>query len=447
MNCTRREFLKKATVSGAAITIGGTSLSAKSYANVVGSNERINVAVMGTNSRGAGLTEVFTKQKNVGLMYICDVEEKALAKGIGAAKKQGGNPKAEKDIRKVLANKDLDALVVACPDHWHAPASIMACQAGKHVYLEKPCSHNPAEGELCLAVARKYNKIVQVGSQRRSWPVLQEAMKLLHDGEIGKIHMAKGWYTNNRKSIGVGKVVSVPSTLDWDLWQGPAPRMAYKDNLVHYNWHWLWHWGTGEALNNGTHELDVIRWGINKDFPTAVSSEGGRFWFRNDDWETPDTQTIDIRFGDDLIVTWEGRSCSGRNTEGKDRGVIFYGENGAMETGGNDYKIFDNKNKLIKHISSSGAKENVDGRNTASPSVGMDEKHIINFLESIKGNKRPNADIEDLHKSTLLVQLGNIAWRVGRRLTINPTNGHILNDSDAMKLWSRSYENGWQPKL
>ncbi len=441
---SRRDFIKKTALGSAAFTIGGMGMSAKSYANIVGANNRIHVAVMGTNSRGAGLTGIFTRQPNTNLIYICDVEDKALAKGMEASIKNGGNPKAEKDIRKVLADKQTDALVIAAPDHWHAPATIMACQAGKHVYCEKPCSHNPHEGELAIAAARKYDRVVQVGSQRRSWPILQQAMAELHNGAIGKIRYAKGWYTNNRGPIGIGKSTPVPSNIDFDLWQGPAPRKPYRDNLIHYNWHWFWHWGTGEALNNGTHEIDVIRWGLGLDYPTSVSSEGGRFWYQ-DDWETPDTQTIDIRFGNDCLVSWEGRSCNGRDTEGKDRGVIFYGEGGAMETGGNDYKIFDLKNKLFKQAGMNDVV--VDGRDLASPNAGMDEKHIINFLESIRDHTRPTADIEELHKSTLLVQLGNIAWRTGRRLLIDPINGHILNDPEANKYWSRNYEAGWELKV
>ena len=441
MNTTsRRTFIKQAGATGLGLTLGGLSFSARSYANVVGANERVTVAIMGTNGRGAGMARSFQELAEVNVAVICDVEEEALNKGIEATKRAGGNPKAEKDIRKVLAMKDIDALYIAAPDHWHTPATIMACQAGKHVYVEKPLSHNPREGELAIAAARKYNRIVQVGAQRRSCPRIMEGIKELQNGIIGRVYFARGWYTNRRVSIGFGKRVAPPANLDFDLWQGPAPRRAYQDNLIHYNWHWFWHWGTGEALNNGTHEIDVIRWGLALDFPTQVSSEGARFAF-HDDWETPDTQIINLQFGKDCLVTWEGRSCNSVNSEGRDRGVIFYGENGSLETGHDGYRVLDQRNRVVKDVDS---KEVVDGRDTTSPNVGMDTMHITDFIGAIKNNRRPNADVSELHKSTALVQLGNIAWRTGQRLTIDPSSGHILNSPEAQALWSRTYEPGWE---
>ena len=438
---TRRTFIKQAGAAGLGMTLGGLSFSAKSYAGIVGANERFNVAVMGVNGRGSGMAANFQRIDNVNVTIVCDVEEKALAKGMEAVKKAGGSPKSENDIRKALEDKNLDALLVAAPDHWHAPAAIMACQAGKHVYLEKPCSHNPREGEMCIVAARKYNRIVQVGAQRRSWSGVIEGVNELRGGVIGRVYFARGWYTNKRTSIGFGKRVPPPANLDFDLWQGPAPRRAYQDNLVHYNWHWFWHWGTGEALNNGTHEMDVIRWGLGVDFPTQVSSEGARFAFQ-DDWETPDTQIINLQFGNECLVTWEGRSCNSRNSEGRDRGVIFYGEKGSMETGFNGYRVFDLDNKLVKELDS---KEVIDGRNTSSPSANLDTVHILDFIDAVKNNRRPNADIAELHKSTTLVQLGNIAWRTGQRLKTDPSSGHILNSPEAQALWGRTYEPGWEP--
>jgi len=360
---------------------------------------------------------------------------------------QTTTPKGEGDCRKVMQDKDLDAIYIATPDHWHAPLAIMGCQAGKHVYVEKPLSHNPHEGELAIAAARKYNRIVQMGAQRRSSPLMIQCIGDLHSGVIGRVYLAKAWYTNNRKANYL-KPASVPDWLNYDLWQGPAPRKPYQDGLIHYNWHWFWHWGTGEALNNGTHEVDVARWGLNVDFPTRVSSVGGRYQFQ-DDWQTPDTQIVTMDYPGRVSLMWENRSSNGRKIEGADRGVIFYGDNGSIDTDGEDYTIYDLNGKLVKQVKKQDAQEDsgLQGRNTASPSLGMDSLHVANFLDCIRDNKKPNCDVELGYKSVVAMQLGNISWRVGRDLHLDPKNAHILNDQEAQKLWSRSYEPGWEPKV
>jgi predicted dehydrogenase len=335
-------------------------------------------------------------------------------------------------------------LVVAAPDHWHAPAAILASKAGKHVYLEKPCSHNPNEGEILLAVANKYKNVIQMGNQRRSWPNIVAAIGELHGGVIGRPYFAKTWYANNRPSIGIGKETAVPSWLNFDLWQGPAPRNAYKDNIVHYNWHWFWNWGTGEALNNGTHMVDIARWGLGVDYPTKVTSAGGRYRYQ-DDWQTPDTQVMTLEFGNKTSITWEGRSCNGRNVEGANVGVIFYGENGSLQIdGGNSYTIYDLNNKLIKEVKNDMI---IDPRSLTSPSQTLDALHINNFFDAIKKGTSLNSDILSGHQSTLLVQLGNIAQRTGSTLDIDPKNGHILNNKEALKYWSRTYQKGWEPTI
>jgi predicted dehydrogenase len=376
---------------------------------------------------------------------VCDVDSRAAEKCIGEVEKiQKSRPKAEGDFRRALEDKNVDALIVTAPDHWHAPAAILACAAGKHVYLEKPCSHNPAEGEMVVQAAKKYNRVIQMGNQRRSWPNVIAAMKELHGGVIGRPYFAKCWYTNNRASIGKGKEVDVPSWLNYDLWQGPAPRQPYRDNLIHYNWHWFWNWGTGEALNNGTHMADLARWGLGVDYPVRVTSSGGRYRYQ-DDWQTPDTQVINLEFNNNTAVSWEGRSCNGRPIEGNTAGVIFYGENGSLLIeSGNSYKIFDLKNKLVKAVKDDTP---VDARNLADPTQQLDALHIQNFFEGIKKGTKVNSEIAGGHQSTLLMQLGNISLRSGRTLNIDPTNGHILNDAEAMKYWSRQYQPGWEPKV
>ena len=447
MNKKRREFLQRAVAGAAAVSIGGVlpGFSAKSYGNIIGANERINVAAMGVNSRGRAVSGNFASQEGCEVLYVCDVDTRAAGKCIASLEKiQKTRPKAAPDFRKSLEDKDLDALIVTAPDHWHAPAAILACKAGKHVYLEKPCSHNPNEGELVVAAAKKYNRVIQMGNQRRSWPNVMAAIREVHDGVIGRPYFAKTWYTNNRESIGIGKPAAVPSWLDYDLWQGPAPRTPYKDNVIHYNWHWFWNWGTGEALNNGTHMVDLARWGLGVDYPVRVTSAGGRYHYQ-DDWETPDTQVITMDFDNKTSITWEGRSCNGHQVEGSSVGVIFYGEKGAIYIdGGNSYKVYDLKNKLIKNVEND---ITVDARNAMNPSQQLDGFHIVNFFDGIRKGTAQAADIDGGHKSTLLVQLGNIAQRSGHTLTIDPKNGHIVNDRDAQKFWSREYEKGWEPTV
>ncbi|MBD2751418.1 Gfo/Idh/MocA family protein [Spirosoma validum] len=444
---SRREFIRKTVTSATALSIGGIlpGFSARSYTNIIGANERIQVGVMGVNSRGLALASNYALQPNCEVMYISDVDSRAADKCMSTVEGiQKKRPKAQPDFRKALEDKDMDALVIAAPDHWHAPAAILASKAGKHVYLEKPCSHNPNEGELLVKVAAKYKNVIQMGNQRRTWPNVAAAITELKNGVIGRPYFAKGWYTNNRPSMGIGKTTAVPSWLDYELWQGPAPRQAFKDNLIHYNWHWRWHWGTGECLNNGTHMVDLMRWGLGVDYPTRVTSSGGRYRYQ-DDWETPDTQVVTLEFANNTNMTWEGRSCNGRTVEGNSVGVIFYGETGSLLIeSGNSYKIFDLENKLVKETKNDLP---IDPRDRMNPSQKLDAFHIQNFFDGIKKGTPLASDILSGHKSTLLCQLGNIALRSGDALRIDPTNGHIKDNPKAMKYWQRTYQKGWEPTV
>ena len=447
MDNSRRSFIKKAAAGSVVLMAGGIlpGFSAESYRRIVGANEKIHASVMGVNSRGNALAQNFACQDDCDVLHICDVDSRAIEKCMASVGKiQSVKPQGIGDFRKSLESKDIDVMVIATPDHWHAPAALLAMQAGKHVYLEKPCSHNPREGEILIEAAARYNKSIQMGNQRRSWPNVAEAIRELKNGIIGRPCFGKGWYTNNRTSIGVGKEVPVPEWLNWDLWQGPAPRKAFKDNYVHYNWHWFWHWGTGEALNNGTHMVDLMRWGLGVDYPVKVSSNGGRFHY-TDDWETPDTQVISFDFNENVSMTWEGRSCNGKKIEGNSVGVLFYGEKGTMLIpGGNEYTVFDLKDNIVKEVKDSKA---VDPRDAANPAGYLDALHIRNLFNNITRGEELKSDITSGHISTLLVQLGNISQRVGHSLEINPQNGHIVDDKKAQKLWYREYEKGWEMKL
>ncbi len=443
-NIPRRNFIKNASLAAAGM--GMASIKFPAFGRNFSPNEKVALAIMGTNGRGLEHIKSLTKIPNVEIAYVCDVEENALAKGVNLVEKiTGKRPRAVKDFRNILDNKDIDGITVATPDHWHTPAAILACAAGKHVYVEKPCGHNPEEGERLTKAARKYNRHVQMGNQRRSMPNLISIMKEVHDGLIGNAYFARGWYANNRKTIGTGKVIAVPQNLDWDLWQGPAPREDYRDNLVHYNWHWFWNWGTGEACNNGTHEIDCMRWALGVDFATKITSGGGRFAFK-DDWQTPDTQVATYEFAGGKSISWEGRSCSNYPGEGSGRGFIVYGDKGTfVNNGGDDYKIFDLDNKIVKKSAEGEATNTI---NPLGPGENLDGYHFRNYIDAIKKDTPLNAEIAEGHKSVLLCQLANISQRVGRTLYCdNADGGKILHDRDAQKLWKREYEKGWEPRV
>lgn len=435
----RRQFIKDASLAAAGVTI----LNFPVFGKKAPSNKVV-LAISGVNSRGSYLAKSYSQLPNVEIAYICDVEDGAIKNGLDALKDAPRKPTVVKDIRKLVTQKDFDALVIAMPDHWHTPAAILGAANGKHVYVEKPCGHNPYEGELLQQAVNKYKKLVQMGNQRRSMPTLIQAAKEVHDGIIGNAYFAKAWYANNRKSIGTGNKVPVPATLDFEMWQGPAPRQDYVDNLVHYNWHWRWNWGTGEACNNGTHEIDCCRWFLGVDFPTKVTSAGGRYAF-NDDWQTPDTQVAAFEFGDKKSITWESRSCNLFPVEGTGRGFIIYGDKGTLvNDGGGEYKIYDADNKLVKEVKSD---TKADASNTVSSTGNLDFFHFQNFVDSIRGEATLNSPITEGHKSVLLCHLANIAQRTGATLHCNPENGHILNNDAAAQLWKRTYEKGWEPKI
>ncbi|HYM95521.1 MAG TPA: Gfo/Idh/MocA family oxidoreductase, partial [Chitinophagaceae bacterium] len=432
-------FIKDTGLAAAGITI----LNFPVFGKNAPSNKVI-VAVMGVNSRGAYLAKCYSGLPNAEVAYICDVEDGAIKNGLDALKDASRKPIIIKDIRELVSKKDFDALVIAAPDHWHTPASILGVSNGKHVYVEKPCGHNPHEGELQIQAMNKYGKLIQMGNQRRSFPTMIQAVKEVHDGIIGKAYLGKAWYANNRKSIGFGKKIPVPPTLDFELWQGPAPRKDYQDNLVHYNWHWFWNWGTGESCNNGTHEIDCCRWFLDVDFPTKVTSSGGRYAFK-DDWQTTDTQIASFEFGESKAITWESRSCNNYPVEGAGRGFIIYGDKGTLvNDGGGDYKIFDEKNKLVKEVKSD---VKVDPTNPVSASGNLDLYHFQNFIDAVRGEAKLTSPVNEGHKSVLLCHLANIAQRTGNTLHCDSTNGHIKGDEKAMALWHRTYEKGWEPKL
>lgn len=422
----RRDFLKQSLRLGAVLACSRplAVLRAKSP------NELVRVAVIGCNGRGKDHIAGFLSVPNTEIACICDVDARALDRGIDlASQKQATKPKALTDLRVLLEDPDIDAVSIATPDHWHAPATILACAAGKHVYVEKPASHNLDESRWMVAAAAKHQRQVQMGTQRRSWPGMIEAMQALHSGELGRLYLARGWYTNHRPGIGHGKIVPVPSWLNWTLWQGPAPEEPLRDNLPHYNWHWFWTWGTGELGNNGVHALDLARWGLQVDYPKRVTCGGGRYHFQ-DDWQTPDSGVASYDFGDKGIV-WDCQSCDPHGFEDASFGVDFYGEHGCMIIAGSKARILDINDKPVRAI---------DIR-------GGDRVHFENFIEAIRSGTGLNAPIPEAEKSTALCHLGNIAWRSGQTVDLDPRTGTILGNRKVRALAGRTYRPGWKPKV
>lgn len=419
---TRRSFVKGGLASG---ILGLSSLSLKA------ANRASNKVLVGVVGLGRGVAHVrrFAETVDVEVSYLCDVDQMRMERGSKALAK--GKAKGVIDFRKMLDDKELDVVSIAAPNFWHAPASILAMQAGKHVYVEKPGSHNMGEAELIVEAARKYDKRVQMGNQRRSYPILREGIQKLHEGAIGKILSARTWYNNRRGSIGIGKPGNPPSNLNYELWEGPVPHVKYRSNLVHYNWHWLWHWGGGEIANNGVHSLDIARWGLGVDLPRCVTYNGGRYYF-NDDQETPDTGEATFDFGH-CYASWSGSSCDPRRDEELPF-CKFYAENGSMVMrGGNDFQILDRDGKEIERKSGPGG----------------EPAHFQNFIEAVRDSSISlNSEIGDAQNSAKLCHLANIAYRTSGALRCDPNQGAKLIDfPSGEKLWKRQYRAGWKPVI
>lgn len=433
MGIDRRDFVKQTTAAGLGALLLRTGRSP---------NETVRVAVIGVNGRGTVHAQNFARLPNSEVAYICDVDANVIHKGLERAKGQARTPKIERDFRRILDDKSVDAISIAAPDHWHVAMTLLGLHAGKHVYVEKPSGHDPREDELLMEAAGHYDRRIQLGTQARSGPHFIEALERIRAGEIGAPYLARAWYANTRGSIGKGKIVPVPPNLDYELWQGPAPRTPYRDNVIHYNWHWFTRWGTGEICNNGTHEIDVARWLLGVDYPTSVTSVGKRF-HAQDDWEFPDTQEVTYEFGADggKIIAWYGQSCNGLRLFERDRGTTVLGTGGSVIIDRDGYEVRDLKNKVVRRTQ---AFPPSDGVNTLGDDP-LTYVHMQNFLDAVRTGAKLNAPITDSAKTGVLCHVGTIAQQVGRTLRIDSKTGHIVGDEEAMGKWSRTYEPGWAP--
>ena len=428
MSPTRRQFIQSATVGAAAVTLA-RPLSAQSP------NEIINVAVIGPGGMGSNHVRTLAANKLVRITAVCDADNARMASTANYVEKTTGKtPKQVRDMRRLLEDNSIEAVFIATPDHWHAPATILACNAGKHVYVEKPASHNIREGRLMIDAARRNKRIVQVGTQSRSTPHIIKAMELLKNGAIGEILVAKAWNSQMRGNIGKTQPSLPPDSLDYDLWLGPAPKVPYRSNLLPGRWRWWYDFGAGDMGNDGVHDIDIACWGLGvATHPVKVAALGGKYFF-DDDQQFPDTQNVLFEYAPDAKtsrprqIIFEMRIWSPYVQEGHENGNAYYGTQGMMLLGkGGGWKLFGPKNELREQM----------------PGTVDLPAHHQNFFDCIRNGKLPNADIEISHRSSTLVHLGNIAVRTGRMLQFDPAKEQIVGDADANKFVRREYREHW----
>ena len=396
-------------------------------------SDKVSVAVIGIRGRGRALAAEFSALPDCHLAALCDVDPRVYDRAAqGVEKASGRRPPLVADLRRLLDDKSIDAIVIATPDHWHAPATILACAAGKDVYVEKPASHNLREGRLMIEAARRHRRIVQLGTQARSRPSTRRGVEFVQSGKIGRVLAAKAWNTQLRENIGHQEDSPVPPGVDYDTWTGPAPLLPFNENRFHYKWHWNWNYGTGDMGNDGVHQLDIARWALGADRPTAVSGMGSKLFF-NDDQQTPDTMNITFQFPSQ-VLQFEMRIWNPYGMEGQDNGVAVYGTSGMVHIGrwkGKwGFKVFDDKGELVMDESKGDA-------------AGAESNHARNFLDCVKSRQAPRAEIEIGHASTTLCHLGNIVARTGRNLKFNPSTETIESDDEASRLLTRPYRTHW----
>ena len=421
----RRQFLGSSAANAAGMAAGMVGLAGATAAAKSSPGERVSLGVIGIRGQGKFLATSMAKFVDADIVAVCDVDESLLPIASKAIESnQGRAPRMEQDFRRLLDDRSIDAVVIAAPDHWHALMTIMACQAGKDVYVEKPISHNIIEGERMIEAARNYQRVVQTGIHQRSGSHFQSAVEFVRSGKLGRVNLAKAWTIHKRKPIGFKHDAKTPDGVDYEMWLGPAPKRAFNSNRFHYNWHWFWDYGTGEMGNWGVHMLDIARWGLGVELPTRVSASGGKFYF-HDDQQTPDTHLVQYDFSDKRI-TWEHRLWSSHGTEGRSAAAAFYGDQGTLVVDRSGWKVYDLKETIT------------------SDSSEQARTHHRNFIDCIKSRQTPTSDIEIGHFTSVMCHLGNISYRLGREIAFDPQQRNFGNDSEANILLGREYSKKWQ---
>ncbi len=416
----------------------GTTLAAAAASGTraaEAASDQVNLAIIGVGGRGRAMINDFRQIPNAKIAYLCDVDQASLEKAMAIIQKYNmPKPQTTNDMRRVLDDKTVDAVSIATPDHWHAPSMILACDAGKDVYVEKPPSHNIREGRLMIDAARRNKRIVQVGTQSRSRPSTLRAMEYVKSGKIGRVYMAKAWDVQLRDNIGHKEDGPVPPGVDYETWLGPAPWIPFNENRFHYKWHWHWHFGTGDAGNDGSHQIDMARWALGVSYPKSASGWGRKVFF-DDDQQTPDSMNVTFDHGDKALV-WEMRIWNPYGMEGMENGVAVYGTDGVVHIGrwaGHwGFKVFDKSGKLVQQDIPAAQEGNTDPEN-----------HQKNWVECIRSRKLPNADIAVGHLTAIHCHLANIVARTGRNVKFDQENEQIVNDPEANLLTRREYRTHW----
>ena len=436
---TRRRFMKNTAIGATGLAM---ATSATSYAGITGANQRVRLAVAGLKRRGMPLIRSIERIAGAEVSCVCEVDSVQLEKAMGEASKfLSSRPAVENDFRKVVERKDVDAVVLALPDHWHAYGTMIALQNGKHVYVEKPCGYNLAEDEILMEAEQKFPGLrIQMGSQQRSSPETRQVIEEIHNGLIGEAYRAVAFYSNGRGRVDNPQVMDPPATLDWDLWQGPAPRRPFWDILADYNWHWHWHWGTAESANNGTHELDIARWALQCRFPESVETVSGKHHFKDDGWSMYDTMYGTYRFPGNKVIHWEGNSRNNYKAYGAGRGTIIYGTEGSVFIDREHVRIYDRGGKLVRELR--GAQE--DGVSLGGGGA-LTDAHMGNFINAIRGDAELHAPMAEGAPSTHMAHYVNVASREGdARLMVDPQTGHFTDPAIMDRYWGRTYEPGWE---